>query len=346
MKKNPLNIYILYDFKCNEAYKIYEYLYKMLCRDLQHPLKEKIGIPVYFCTNDTKTKITDIDFSKSDLNIVIGLVDLFMYSSQDWDNYVRRILDKSQIPDSNVKLLPVALTDYATDFVGLNKINIIKYGDNNIFNHISDFEIRLYDFIISTLRQKTNEYLQIFISHAKKDGKEKADELKSYIAMNTKLQYFYDANSIKDGINFSDVINRNTENSLLVVLNSDVYSERDWCQREVITAKEADCPIVLVDLISGKVGRAFPYLGSIPWIAYKEGDWEDVLKLLLRTAVRYMYQKLFLNYLVYNRNCTDCRILQCTPEIFTISKITEDKILYPEPPLGFAERNLLKNRYP
>lgn len=342
----PLNIYILYDSASDEAQKIYEYIYKLLCRDSDKPLESGICIPVYRCTNSGENKIADIDYDKADLNIVIALVDLFMYSSQEWENFVQKVLEKSQTPHSNVKFLSVALTDYATDFAGLGRINIIKYGDNNIFNHKSDFEIRLYDFVISALKQKTNEPLQIFISHAKKDGKEKADELKSYIAMNTKLQYFYDANSIKDGTNFFDIIKNNAENSLLVVLNSDSYSERDWCQREIIAAKNADCPIVLVDLINGKVERAFPYLGNIPWIAYKDGIWKNVLKLLLRTAVRYIYQKLFLKYLAIKRNYTDCKILPCAPEVFIVSKIEEDNVLYPEPPLGFAEKKLLQNCYP
>lgn len=342
----PLNIYILYDSASDEAQKIYEYIYKLLCRDSDKPLESGICIPVYRCTNSGENKIADIDYDKADLNIVIALVDLFMYSSQEWENFVQKVLEKSQTPHSNVKFLSVALTNYATDFAGLGRINIIKYGDNNIFNHKSDFEIRLYDFVISVLKRKTNEPLQIFISHAKKDGKEKADELKSYIAMNTKLQYFYDANSIKDGTDFFYVINKNAENSLLVVLNSDSYSERDWCQREIIVAKDADCPIVLVDLINGTVARSFPYLGNIPWIAYKDGDWENVLKLLLRTVVVYTYQKVFLKYLAHKRNYTDCKILPCAPEVFSVSRIAEDNVLYPEPPLGFAEKKLLQNRYP
>lgn len=346
MHKFPLNIYILSDSASDEAIKVYEYIYKLLCKNSDKPLERGICIPVYLNTNDSENKIADIDFDKADLNIVIALVDLFMYSSQEWDDYVRNISKESQTVNSNVKLLPVALTDYASDFAGLNKINIIKYGDNNVFNHTSDFEIRLYDFIISALKQKSNEPLQIFISHAKKDGKEKADELKSYIAMNTKLRYFYDANSIKDGVNFSNVINKNGENSLLVVLNSDAYSERDWCQREIINAKENECPILLVEMIKNGTDRLFPYIGNVPCVSYKNNSWENVLQILLRTALQCTYQSRFLDYIACSRKYKNLRKLPCVPEIFTVSKIKENNVLYPEPPLGFAEKELLQNRYP
>ena len=343
-KKPPLSIYILYDACSEQAKKLYEHIYHLLCRNPQSPLESSLGISVYHRIK-YNNKISSLDFESNEYTIVIALVDVFMYGDNDWEKYVKKISDKTG-NNSNIFLLPIALCEYATDFAGLNLINMIKYVDNEIFNHIDDFDLRIFDYVISILKGTPEKPLQIFISHAKKDGKEKANELKKYIAMNTKLHYFYDANSIKDGVDFEKNIKENVDNSLLVVLNSDAYNDRDWCQREITIAKEAYCPIVLVDLVEHYVSRAFPYLGNIPWVAYKNNNWQSVLKELLRTALKAIYQKKFLQYIIAARNKTGHFVLPYTPELFTITKIKEKNILYPDPILGYSEKELLKKRYP
>lgn len=345
--KIPVNIYVLYDTISDEgeSEKIYKHIYGLLCRDSSMPLSDGIDIPVYLRTKIKDKGISKIDYENSEISIIIVLIDLYMYGDNDWEKYVKEIYDKSQNPDSNVYILPVSLCDYAVDFAGMRKINAIKYRDNDIFKHIYDFDIRLYDFILSALKKNEEEHFQIFISHAKKDGVEKADELKSYIAMNTKFHFFYDANVIKDGSDFEETIKNNAANSLLVILNSDAYSGRDWCQREVVIAKNNYCPIVLVDLIDEYADRAFPYLGNIPWVAYKNNNWENVLKILLRTAVNYAYQIKFLNYVASKRNYSNYKVLPFVPELFTVTNIKEKTILYPEPVLGYSEKNLLKSRF-
>lgn len=343
--KLPLNIYVLYDTACEEAANLYEHIYKLLCRDGSKPLAEGLGMPIYVRTK-INNNINKIDYETNEISIAIILIDIFMYGDVDWTNYVKRLYDKAlnPTPDSKLYVLPVALCDYATDFAGLQNLNMIKYKDNDIFKHIEDFNIRLYDSLLSFLKGKENERLQIFISHAKKDGVEKAEELRAYIAKNTKLTFFYDANSIKDGTDFEETIEKNAQNSLLVVLNTDTYSGRDWCQREIITAKEKFCPIILVDLINDYIDRAFPYLGNIPWVAYN-GNWQSVLTILLRTALNYAYQTKFLDYIANNRGYNNYTKIPFTPELFTVLLAHEKNILYPEPVMGYSERNIMQSRF-
>ena len=343
--KIPLNVYVLYDTACEDAIKLYEHIYNLLCRDSSRPLTYGINIPIYVRTK-INNKIDEIHYEQSEISIAIVLIDIFMYGDADWTSYIKRLYDKSLSlsTDSKLYVLPVALCDYATDFAGLQKLNAIKYKDNDIFNHIEDFNIRLYDSFLSFLKVKDGERLQIFISHAKKDGVEKAEELRAYIAKNTKLTFFYDANSIKDGTDFEEAIKKNAQNSLLVILNTDAYSGRDWCQREIIIAKEKFCPIILVDLINNYIDRAFPYLGNIPWVAYN-GDWQSVLTVLLRTALNYAYQTKFLEYIANNRGYNNCAKIPFTPELFTVLDTHEKNILYPEPVMGYSERNIMLSRF-
>lgn len=343
--KTPLNIYVLYDIASEDAEKLYEHIYTQLCRDASRPLSDGLDIPVYLRTNIKNDEITAINYNACETSIVIILIDIYMYGDKVWQGYVKSIYDKSQEQDSKIFVLPVALCDYAVDFAGMKKLNVIKYNDNNIFKHIDDFDIRLYDAILSFLKNKPGKRLQIFISHAKKDGAEKAEELRSYITKNTKLNFFFDVNSIADGFDFETAIQENTKNSLLVALNSDAYSGRDWCQREITIAKEHFCPIVLVDLIGKFLDRSFPYLGNIPWVAYTDNNWQIVLKILLKTSLNYEYQQRLLSYVVTKRKYKDFKVIPFQPELFTVTAIKEKNIVYPNPILGYSEMKLLQNRF-
>lgn len=345
--KRPLGVYILYDADSEKARKVYEYIYKKLCRDPYKPLENHIGIPVYSCTNPDGYKIDTSGFDKT---AVIILVDMNMYGSDKWEACVSKITNNY---DDKICILPVSLYRYSNEFCPLKKYNFIKYADDDIWENEDDFDIRLYDFLITNLTDKysvSDERLRVFISHAKHDGKASADAVKSYIAMNTKLSYFYDANSIKDGKDFAAVITQNASKSLLLVINTDAYSSRDWCQQEIIIAKENAVPILIVDFVNDKIDRVFPYLGNVPLIRGRDDNMSDILKFLLMTALKHCYQERYLNYVVSRYNFSNVHIMPCKPELFSlVSKVLPSKmkiVLYPEPPIGKFENDFLEKCFP
>lgn len=180
--KPPLSVYVLHHLKSDSGKKVYEHIYKILCRDVEKPLFASRGIPVYLRT-DVDSKILPIEFSASEKTIVFVIVDLYMYSSDKWEEYVKNILEEKKRTDKSVFVLPILLHDYAASFAGMQDLQGIKYSDNDVFRHLLDFEIRIYHFVIKVLTTKISNRLQIFISHAKKDGEDKAEGLRLYFAL-------------------------------------------------------------------------------------------------------------------------------------------------------------------
>lgn len=343
--KTPLAIVVAYDMQFTEGLSIYEDLYHLLCRNANEPLVDGLDIPVYFQTNQEDGNIYDVRKAiNADKFVVLLLVDLCMFNSSAWANYINELVNDEK--NGVVKVLPVALCQYA---FGINhelgKQQYIRLKNFNIRDCWKEFLIRFYDDLIRTLC-KSEEKLQIFISHTKKDedrmGIEKANELKAYLRADTKLNSFYDANDILDGYSFGDQITENLKKSLLIILETSTYSDREWCRIEAIVGKENYVPTVVVSLFNGMIPRTFPYLGNTPKIRF-DANWDDVLCLLLRTALDKYYEERYLE----NFSQANSKVIPMMPEFINIGGVDGvNQILYPEPPLGNEELEVVKRQFP
>lgn len=343
--KTPLAIVVAYDMQFTEGLSIYEDLYHLLCRNANEPLVDGLDIPVYFQTNQEDGNIYDVRKAiNADKVVVLLLVDLCMFNSSAWANYINELVNDEK--NGVVKVLPVALCQYA---FGINhelgKQQYIRLKNFNIRDCWKEFLIRFYDDLIRTLC-KSQEKLQIFISHTKKDedcmGIEKANELKAYLRADTKLNSFYDANDILDGYSFGDQITENLKKSLLIILETSTYSDREWCRIEAIVGKENYVPTVVVSLFNGMIPRTFPYLGNTPKIRF-DANWDEVICLLLRTALDKYYEERYLE----NFSQANSKVIPMMPEFINIGKVDGvNQILYPEPPLGNEELEVVKRQFP
>lgn len=343
--KTPLAIVVAYDMQFTEGLSIYEDLYHLLCRNANEPLVDGLDIPVYFQTNKEDGNIYDVRKAiNADKVVVLLLVDLCMFNSSAWANYINELVNDEK--NGVVKVLPVALCQYA---FGINhelgKQQYIRLKNFNIRDCWKEFLIRFYDDLIRTLC-KSEEKLQIFISHTKKDedrmGIEKANELKAYLRADTKLNSFYDANDILDGYSFGDQIKENLKKSFLIILETSTYSDREWCRIEAIVGKENYVPTVVVSLFNGMISRTFPYLGNTPKIRF-DANWDEVICLLLRTALDKYYEERYLE----NFSQANSKVIPMMPEFINIGKVDGvNQILYPEPPLGNEELEVVKRQFP
>lgn len=343
--KTPLAIVVAYDMQFTEGLSIYEDLYHLLCRNANEPLVDGLDIPVYFQTNQEDGNIYDVRKAiNADKVVVLLLVDLCMFNSSAWANYINELVNDEK--NGVVKVLPVALCQYAFDINHeLGKQQYIRLKNFNIRDCWKEFLIRFYDDLIRTLC-KSEEKLQIFISHTKKDedrmGIEKANELKAYLRADTKLNSFYDANDILDGYSFGDQITENLKKSLLIILETSTYSDREWCRIEAIVGKENYVPTVVVSLFNGMIPRTFPYLGNTPKIRF-DANWDEVICLLLRTALDKYYEERYLE----NFSQANSKVIPMMPEFINIGKVDGvNQILYPEPPLGNEELEVVKRQFP
>lgn len=343
--KTPLAIVVAYDKQFTGGLSIYEDLYHLLCRNANEPLIDGLDIPVYFQTNQEDGIIYDVRKTiNADKVVVLLLVDIYMFNSSAWTNYINELVNDDK--NGVVKVLPVALCQYAFDINHeLGKQQYIRLKSYDIRACWQEFLIRFYDDLIRTVCD-SQEKLQIFISHTKKDedrlGIEKANELKAYLRADTKLNSFYDANDILDGYSFGDQIKENLKKSLLVILETSTYSDREWCRIEAIVGKENHVPTVVVSLFNGLIPRTFPYLGNTPKIRFG-GNWDEVICLLLRTALDKYYEERYLE----NFSQANSKVIPMMPEFINIGKVNGvNQILYPEPPLGNEELEVVKRQFP
>lgn len=330
--KTPLAVVVAYDKQFTGGLSVYENLYHLLCRNANEPLVDGLDIPVYFQTNQENGEIIDVRKGiNADKVIVLLLVDVCMFNSFDWTNYIDLLVKEDKA--GTVKVLPVALCQYAFNINHeLGKQQYIRLKNYDIRDCWQEFLIRFYDNLIRTICD-SKEKLQIFISHTKKDedslGVEKAKELKTYLRSDTKLNSFYDANDIIDGYSFGDQIEEHVKKSLLVILETSTYSDREWCRIETIVGKEYHVPTVVVSLFNGIIPRTFPYLGNTPKIRFDK-NWDEVICLLLRTALDKYYEERYLEKF----KLADSKIIPMMPEFINIGKVDGvNQILYPEPPL-------------
>lgn len=353
MRKN-LAVYVLYHSQYKEGKELYNSIYKMLCRDAEHPFEDGLDIPVYLRTgNDAELcSIKSISLDNTDRTFILLLIDDNMYCSDVWQSYIQGIVEIKAANTDRVHIACVAVSKFAFDIGhGLEERQFIRIGSQSVKNNWLEFQIRLYDDIIRFVKHDVLTKLRIFISHSKKDkneiGKKKAIEFRDFIRSKTKLDSFFDASDILDGQNFEEQIRSNAvgEASLLVILNSNTYSEREWCQKEVLFAKQNKIPTIAVSLLDGEVKRSFPYISNIPYIRFND-NWDEVLILLLRTALDQLNQAQYLEILRGEMELPrrdSFRSLPFSPEAYSyVYDELASNIIYPEPPLTKDELNVLK----
>ena len=335
----PLSVYVLYHSDNKEGCEIYDRLYKLLCRDAGDPFFDGLDIPVYYsCGTDAKA-INSVDYSRAENTVILLLIDQKMYISDAWRKFVK------DIPNTrNVWLCPISQYQYAFDFSErIEYQQFISLKTYSILANWQEFKTRLFDYLIRSLSLAPNKKLKIFISHSKRDkdnlGRVNAENLRDYLRKETKGDSFYDVNDIVDGFRFDKQIESAIKDSLLIVLFTNTYSSREWCRRELLTAKKHKIPAIAVFMVNGDIDRVFPYIGNIPSTIYN-GDWRPVLNLLFRTALDQYHELLLLGKL----SDAETSVLPFSPEAFSLSIVDEakKKVLYPEPPLGPEEIEILQ----
>ena len=339
----PLGVFLVYDKDFNKKKLYYDLFYRLICRDVGNLNALDSNIPLDVCSNDDIDSMDNI-FEKSEKNVVFIVVDdNLLYNRDPWEPFIKKICNKNQ---KNIAVLPIAVSKYAISDKFFKKCNMLSSVD--LFSsdrYIS--ESRILDFCIRNL--KGIERIKLFISHTKKDedgyGEKIAKCFREKVASETKFDFFFDANSIPDGSDFGKIIEKNANKSLLLVLNSDKYSTRDWCQREIYFARSNDCPYVVVSLVKNTSSRIFPYIGNAPCVRYNDNV-DYIIWILLKTALNHYYGKKLLDYIVEEKKLDNVATLSGVPDLFKLSNIHEKKILHMEPPLMYAETQILKRAYP
>ncbi|PCI21555.1 MAG: hypothetical protein COB67_14015 [SAR324 cluster bacterium] len=359
----PLNIYILWHPDNYQGLSYAKTIFSTFSREVQHPLQRGIGIPTYFISNP-ENLIKTINWEESEQTCILFFMDEHMTiddASQKWEQEVLKVHDYCSKNRQTTLFYPIATNKNASQFS--TKLNL-----NNRLN-LYDFEeeekedelLLQIAFKLSTRLYplQTNERelpVTVFVSHARQDGSTLALMVKDAIdQLKFGLQPFIDVVDIGKGENFETEITASITESIFLILDTDEYSSREWCIKEVLYAKNNNRPIIHVNAVKYGTKRIFPYLGNVPSIKLKitetgNSNVRAIIATVLLETLRYKYHQhlnqetiLFLD----KKQAVSSEHLALPPELLTLSKGDKKQlIIYPDPPLGNEELSILRAQKP
>lgn len=192
--------------------------------------------------------------------------------------------------------------------------------------------------------------VKIFISHAKTDvltdggeGQAIFQALVSHLDATKPVESWIDSGQIYAGADFGQAIETGINDCAILVLLTSTYSSRTWCRKEVLLAKRAQRPMVVLNALRLDDMRSFPYLGNVPMLSWRvdatANDIARVVDLLLKEQLRLQYVELVLQ----RSKKADDFVCTRAPELATLVHIPEKQtVLYPDPLLGDEELEILQ----
>lgn len=348
--KFPLAVQLEYFVRSKEASDTAEWLQTKFNDD---PAVPGIRIPVYFTPDDGSLEPPEpLIANEAERVMVVLLADDFLAANArtpvegdiTWAEYVvhlRRLCDASP----EYEFVPIQLTENGWPLdKRLDDINVIRAWAVESRERCQLIARRITNLLIRQLLHSTPDEeappVTIFLSHTKLDMEHEPYVVKSlieHLTVDHPEKVWFDSGDISAGSRFKEAIDRGVSNAALLAIQTDSYSSRAWCRREVLLAKHHRRPVVVVDAVQEREIRSFPYAGNTPVIRWN-GHPQDVIDLLLLETLRYVYAEESLK----NQKREDDDILPSSPELVTFANHKSKLMLYPDPPLGAEELAVLE----
>ncbi|HVR41611.1 MAG TPA: toll/interleukin-1 receptor domain-containing protein, partial [Thermoanaerobaculia bacterium] len=188
--------------------------------------------------------------------------------------------------------------------------------------------------------------VRIFISHSKSDGALLAESIHDQVRKE-QLDAFFDTYDILPGTTFAKVIESRIRKSIVLVVLTDTFASREWCRLEVLTARRLSVPVVVLHALKDREPRSFPYLGNVPVVAGASGDSSRIAEAagaLLDESLEDLYWRLHRKALQNASGDAQALVIAHAPDLLTLVQCDPlpKTIVYPDPPLGRAESELLE----
>jgi TIR domain-containing protein len=290
--------------------------------------------------------------------------------STPWHDYVETIVGLKADSPEKVGIFPYLMDKGATDNTKLGSLlseyqqiasgPISDDGESEKSRMCRDLTQGLAQ-LLSTEAEKR---LTVFISHTKQSAPGSEDDTAQLVSMvrnviaDTRLNEFFDASDIQVGEDWDRELREKSSASALLCIRSDLYTSREWCQREVLIAKRNGMPVVIIDALCNGEDRGSFLMDHVPRIpARKEhGNWNEndiyrALGLLVDESfkrVLWMHQEVLARkHLKHDVSWWATH----APEPLTLVQWLQDstlpvdgqdvRIIHPDPPLGADEKFVL-----
>ncbi len=321
-------------------------------RDKDKPFSRGLNIPLFFFgSHNSGEAPSDYPEVLAKNNIIFVFASVNTVGRKEWARYIEGLPQSSSI-----HIVPIAIDSKGYGHGGaLSGLNCIRTNDwpveNRELNAVVALAHEIYRFGCKSVQpdgKGVESSITIFLSHSKSGdtGKLHSEQIKQFID-NTNMNRFFDANEISPGYHFDQEIEKHILDSTLLAFESDAYSSRYWCQREMLIAKQHNRPVVVVNCLDDFEDRIFPAASNVPCVHISSAvplSERNILRILstaIIETVRYNYSMRCLE--AYKRAGwidEDCELTARPPEIRQVLNFKKDgvqKICYPEPPVYSIE---------
>lgn len=279
--------------------------------------------------------------------VVIVLIDQQFMGAKGWVRWLNKLVAESR-PGVDV-LIGVSLDPMVMD------IQSELFEDNFIRLHDEKEAVREMFLVnrvmhaLCRLVEDSTEPVTVFVSHAKMDGVTIAEAVRGFLHKGSGLDNFFDAQDLLEGTKWKQKLHDAASRNVLLAVRTDAFASREWCRTEILDAKLAGCPIVVLDALESFEPRGFPYLGNTPSVRWRENSTialENLLRVILYETLRFRYFPLRVADLTraYALPAHD-HILTTPPELITVLRRrapgADAAVVYPDPPLGTDELRLV-----
>ena len=314
------------------------------------PLVPGLRVPTSFCPTDGGRPTEPPDLEQADRNVVVVLADALLAVDEEWCAYAADLWLRADAT-VDIRCLPFELAEnvYPLDERMAGASFVRAYEDETRPDAQRDRVVRrlvidLCRFLHDDADDATDHPeapTKLFISHTKADLASEprvVEELKIALTGDQPIRSWIDSGEIEGGSRFAERIAEGVEDSSLLCILTNNYASREWCRREVLLAKRAQRPLVVVDALTTQEIRSFPYLGNLPVVRWT-GDPQPVIDLVLKETLRDLHARAELERMRRDNDVIFTR----PPELLTLTDCDEgETVLYPDPPLGVEEVTALE----
>ena len=346
----PLAINFVWNFAdSSEVTPIIDVVRKSFARDKDKPFSRGLNIPLFYFSSPNPNEIpSGAPFAHAKKNINFVFTSVNTNGRETWKRYIE------ELPvSSSAYIVPVAMDrnglGHKGSLDGLNCIRAYDWPtDNRDLHAIVSLAHEIYRYgCLSITPGDTGKRssITIFLSHAKAGdtGRLHSEEIKKFIE-NTNMNRFFDSTEISPGFPFDQEIEKSVQKSTLIAIESDAYSSRYWCQREILCAKEHNRPILVVNSLNDYEDRIFPAASNVPCVHVSPDSpisQRDILRILSAAILETVRHCHSMHCLTYYQETgwigTNCELSARPPEIRQALKVdkngSQKRICYPEPPI-------------
>lgn len=366
MPKPPLLVHLIFHPASEDARELARTIHRALNED---PAVPGLRVPTVFCPTDGVKPPQSYDLDEAERSVVVVLADVHMVDRDSaleskWSTFVGDLWQGCQ--GSPHQFFPVQLHQAAWAFdPRLSGTNFVRAFTKSTKQARDDLVIRrLVIELCRDLQGASHDALsdarapiKLFLSHTKLDMDAEPRVIYSlidYLDHEQPVRAWVDSGDIDAGSPFAEAIEQGVKDSSLLCVLTDNYSTREWCRKEIILAKQHQRPVVVVAAFARQEVRSFPYLGNVPVLRWPciPADKSDVereainhaaamaaVDLMLKETLRHLHATALLQGAALEGDLISAR----APELLSLLRAKGAKaVLYPDPPLGREELELLE----